>query len=106
MRLGRADVRTERPLERARMFVVHVLGQGRLLQDPYSGLMHAMIFWGFLVITVMTADMLVTGVIPGLSLPWIERNPVFLVSLDTFEALVLVGIAMAFARRLIWRPRR
>src|SRR5919198_1037678 len=70
MRLGGPERRLDRPRERWLGVLKHVLGQGRLLSEPYSGVMHAMLFWGFLVITVMTTDMLLTGVIPGLSLPW------------------------------------
>ncbi len=106
MRLGRPTSRTDHPGERLALFLEHVVGQGRLLSEPYAGVMHALIFWGFCVITVMTADMLLTGLVPGLTIPWIEQNPVFLVSLETFEALVLIGVAMAFYRRLVGKPRR
>lgn len=106
MMLGRPDARTARPMERARLFALHVLGQGRLLEDPYSGIMHALIFWGFIVITVMTANMLVTGLVPGLRFPWLEESALFLITLETFQAAVLIGIAMALVRRLLWRPWR
>jgi Fe-S oxidoreductase/nitrate reductase gamma subunit len=106
MRLGGPERRLDRPRERWWGVLTHVLGQGRLLSEPYSGLMHAMLFWGFLVVTVMTADMLLTGVVPGLSIPWVEQSPLFLVTLETFQALVLAGLAMAFFRRLVSRPRR
>jgi Fe-S oxidoreductase/nitrate reductase gamma subunit len=106
LRLGGPARRTDRPLERTWGFVQHVLGQGRLLTEPYSGVMHALIFWGFLVITVMTAALLLTGLVPGLELPFISQNPVLLVAVETFQALVLVGLGLAFFRRLVLRPRR
>ena len=106
MCLGRSVSRTDRPLERAKGFAVHVLSQGRLLTEPYSGIMHALIFWGFIVITVVTVDMLLTGLIPGLELPLISRNPLLLVTVETFQAFVLLALGMAFLRRLVLRPRR
>ena len=106
LRLGGADPRFDQPAARAWGFAIHVLGQGRLLTEPYSGVMHALIFWGFLVITVMTASMLLSGLLPGLELPFISRNPVLLVVVETFQALVLAALAMAFFRRLALRPRR
>jgi Fe-S oxidoreductase/nitrate reductase gamma subunit len=106
MMLGRPEARRDHPGERLRSFLRHVVGQGRLLAEPYAGVMHAFIFWGFCVITVMTADMLLTGLVPGTSVPWVEQSPLFLVSLETFELLVLIGLAMAFHRRLVSRPRR
>src|SRR2546429_460503 len=101
MRLGGAARQWDRPLERTRGFVVHVLGQGRLLTEPYSGLMHAFIFWGFVVIPVMTVNLLLTGLVPGLELPFISRNPVLLVVVETFQAFVLCALGMAFFRRLV-----
>jgi Fe-S oxidoreductase/nitrate reductase gamma subunit len=106
LRLGGAAHRFDRPWERAKGFALHVLGQGRLLTEPYSGIMHALIFWGFVVITVMTVNLLATGLVPGLELPFISRNPVLLVAVETFQAFVLGALGMAFFRRLVLRPRR
>lgn len=106
MRLGAPATPTGRPLERARGVLLHVFGQGRLLTEPYGGVMHAFIFWGFIVITVMTVDVLLTGLIPGLQLPLISRNPVLLVVGETFQAFVLLALGLAFFRRLVLRPRR
>jgi Fe-S oxidoreductase/nitrate reductase gamma subunit len=106
MRLGGATRPWDRPLERTQGFIVHVLGQGRLLTEPYSGVMHALIFWGFLVITVMTVNLLLTGLIPGLELPFVSRNPVLLAAVETFQAFVLGALVMAYFRRLALRPAR
>src|SRR5919202_3602097 len=104
MRLGGPARPFDRPLERAKGFAVHVLGQGRLLEDPYSGVMHALIFWGFAVITIMTVNLLLTGLIPGLALPFISQNPAMLVTVETFQAFVLGALGMAFFRRIALRP--
>src|SRR4051794_15620119 len=47
LRAGTAENRLDRPLDRLSTFVVNVLGHGRLLTRPYSGIMHFFIFWGF-----------------------------------------------------------
>ena len=106
MRLGRPELRWDQPGERTRGFLRHVLGQGRMFQEPISGVMHALIFWGFIVITIMTVTMILTGLFPGLTVPFIERNPVFLVTLEVFQFLVLGAVGFAFFRRLVLQPRR
>jgi hypothetical protein len=106
MMLGAPEKRFDRPGERWRDFSRHVLGQGRLLTESYAGVMHALIFWGFLVITVNTAIMIVRGLLPFIPTLWLDRFPPFLVLLEAFELLVLVGVLMALRRRIEGRPLR
>jgi Fe-S oxidoreductase/nitrate reductase gamma subunit len=106
MMLGGPDDRGADPGARWRTFGQHVLAQGRLLTDSYSGWMHALIFWGFLVITLGTIEMLGKGLWSGFFIPVLDRNPAFLLALDLFQVLVLVGVGMALYRRLLWQPLR
>src|SRR5476649_1012463 len=50
LRSRRPDPRFNRIGERIKAFFVYVIGQGRLLRWPYAGVLHALIFWGFLVL--------------------------------------------------------
>ncbi len=106
MRLGGPDERWDELGGRVRVFLRDVLGQGRMFNDPYAGIMHALIFWGFLVVTVMTATFWVGGVIPSAPTWVVDQNPVFLVTLETFQAAVLVALGLAFLRRLLLHPNR
>jgi Fe-S oxidoreductase/nitrate reductase gamma subunit len=106
MMLGAPELRTDHPGERWQTFLRHVLGQGRLLADSYSGWMHALIFWGFIIITIGTVEMLGKGLWQGFFIPLLEHNPAFLLLLDIFQLLVLVGVGMALYRRLVWQPLR
>jgi len=68
---------------------------------------HLVIFWGFLIITIATVDIIVSGVIPGVSLhllPAIIYQPIYLL-VDVMNLAVLLMIAWAFTRRIIVRPR-
>ena len=49
VRKGHAETRSERLKERVKGFIEFVCFQKRLFQDAFPGLMHAFIFWGFLV---------------------------------------------------------
>ena len=67
---------------------------------------HLFIFWGFLIITVATADTIVSSAIHGLSLallPDIIYQPIYVV-IDCFNLIVLVMIIWAFIRRILVKP--
>ncbi len=68
---------------------------------------HLFIFWGFLIITIATVDILVSGVVPSISLhllPAILYQPLYAL-IDVMNLIVLLMIAWAIARRTIVKPR-
>ncbi|MDP7572439.1 MAG: respiratory nitrate reductase subunit gamma, partial [Myxococcota bacterium] len=99
---GKAD-RFDRLGERLRGLVSEVLGQRRLLRDPFAGVSHLLIFYGFGGLTVATALIALqewTGIhfLQGTFYLWYS-----LLS-DTAGILGLVGLGMAFWRRGVRRP--
>jgi len=67
---------------------------------------HLIIFWGFLIITIATVDVVVSGVWPGVSLallPDVIYRPLYLL-IDVMNVLVLAMVLWAIARRTIVRP--
>jgi Fe-S oxidoreductase len=83
-----------------------VLGQRKLFQRFVPGLMHALIFWGFLVL-FPTIFMAVVGVIDREStLPWLGHQGWFALLVDVFAVLVLCGVTTAFWIRKVQRPKR
>lgn len=68
---------------------------------------HLFIFWGFLIITVATVDIIVSGVLPGVSLrllPDLLYQPIYL-AIDIMNLVVLTMIGWAVTRRTIVKPR-
>ncbi|MBA3460244.1 MAG: (Fe-S)-binding protein [Deltaproteobacteria bacterium] len=68
---------------------------------------HLFIFWGFMIITIATADIIVSGVIPGLSLrllPDLLFKPLYGL-IDVFNLVVLMMVTWAVIRRTIVQPR-
>jgi Fe-S oxidoreductase len=104
MRLGRDEARIDHPWRRVRDELVVYLGQRKLLKRPYyvRGLAHAFIFWGFLIITIGTVDLLLDGIF-GFHVPGIG-SAVFAWTIDVFAVLVLASIAIAFVRRIRFAP--
>ena len=106
LRAARPAARTAEPGARARRELVQVLGQRKLFQKALPGVMHACIFWGFLVLFPTIVEAMIAIVDDGRSLPLIGEAPWFLFLVDLFATLVMVGIAIAFYIRKVQRPDR
>jgi len=91
---------------RLRNEAVIALGQRKLLQRLVPGLMHAFIFWGFIVLlpTILMAMIAIAD--RGETIPWLGRQGWFALLVDLFCVLVLAGVVTAVAIRKIQRPAR
>ncbi len=83
-----------------------VLGQRKLFQRALPGLMHACIFWGFLILLTTIVEALGQAIDPHFALPWVGHAGWLGLAQDVFATLVLVGIAIALWIRLVQRPER
>jgi len=106
LRLGWNEDRTQQLGKRIRDELVIYLLQRKLLKRPYwiRGIAHAFIFWGFIVITLGTTDLLTSGLF-GLRMPGAE-SAFFVWAVDVFAVLVLASIALALVRRVFIKPPR
>jgi Fe-S oxidoreductase len=91
---------------RAKAEAVVVIGQSKLLQRLVPGLMHALIFWGFLVLFPTIVIAMIGAVDPHSSLPWLGAQGWYALMVDMFAVLVLVGVVTAFLIRKVQRPAR
>jgi Fe-S oxidoreductase len=108
LRTGRPDARFDRLGERFKHTLVYAFGQKKMFDDPFAGLYHLLIFYGFLVVSIRTVTMVLEGLFAGWELPLLH-TPVghaYLFSKDVFEALVLVGLVFALWRRGVQRKER
>jgi Fe-S oxidoreductase len=112
VRLGKPVERFGDVPVRVRNEAVIVLGQRKLLQRLVPGLVHAAIFWGFLVLfpTILLA---MAGVVDrepwlphGAPLEWLASQGWFALLVDVFAVLVLAGVAAALWIRKVQRPKR
>jgi Fe-S oxidoreductase len=83
-----------------------VLGQRKLLQRLVPGLMHAFIFWGFLVLLPTILMAMIAAVDGHAELPWLGQQEWFGWLADIFCVLVLAGVATAVVIRKVVRPER
>jgi Fe-S oxidoreductase len=103
---AQAAQRTGDTPRRARNEATIVLGQRKLLQRIGPGLMHAFIFWGFLML-VPTIVIAMIGIVDKHStLPWLGHQGWYALLVDIFCVLVLVGVIAAVYIRKVQRPER
>jgi Fe-S oxidoreductase len=109
MRLGKPEGRTDNPTWRAWNVLKVGIAQTKILREPAAGLMHATIFWGFIVLTAGTVELLIAGVFPGFSYTRFLPATIYHgyeLSQDGFAVAVLGAIGFAYFRRLVLHPRR
>jgi Fe-S oxidoreductase/nitrate reductase gamma subunit len=82
--------------------------QTKMFKDARAGVMHFGIFWGFVLLTIGTANIVTGGIIETiLSVPVGGALWAAIGAMQNVVALiVLVSIGWAFARRLITKPKR
>lgn len=84
----------------------YVLGQKAVTRKKYIGTIHAIIFWGFIIISIGTLEQFASTLIPGASFEFLGHflYSALLYTQDFFTFAVLLGVLMAAHRRLIVRP--
>src|SRR5690348_12405423 len=109
MRIAGPDDRTNDPFVRLANVVKIGVAQTKIFRDPVAGAMHATIFWGFMVLTAGTVEILIQGVFSRFSYELMLPKPIYMLysmSQDGFALLVLGAIGFAFFRRLVLHPKR
>ncbi len=106
IRMGKPVARFDDLPARARAEAVVVIGQSKLLQRPLPGLMHAAIFWGFIVLLPTIAIAMIGVIDQHATLPWLGQQGWYAFLVDVFALLVLAGVITALVIRKVQRPRR
>jgi Fe-S oxidoreductase len=91
---------------RAKNELTIVLGQRKLLQRLGPGLIHAFIFWGFLVLAPTIVTAMIGIVDRHATFPWLGHQGWYAALVDLFAVLVLVGVLSALWIRKVVKPTR
>ena len=109
LRLGKPENRLDSPGRRTWNLITIGFAQTKILREWGAGLSHASVFWGFLVITAGTAEILVHGVWPGFSYQSVLPRPLwqlFMLSQEVFATIVMVAVSWLIWRRVMAPPKR
>ena len=110
MALEPAD-RTNHIKKRLENMVVFAMGQKRLVgrkKEWTSGMMHALIFWGFCVLSIRTITLFGEGYSSGFHLPLLGDHSIlgylYIALKDIVEGIVLLMVIYAIFRRMVLKP--
>jgi len=93
--------------DRLRTTLVVGIGQSKILRDTVAGPIHAMIFWGFLILLFSAAEMILEGLFGNASFSFL--GPIYsiiTILTDVFCVLIMLGTVMALWRRYVTKVRR
>ncbi|MFD2629319.1 heterodisulfide reductase-related iron-sulfur binding cluster [Oceanobacillus kapialis] len=99
IRLGKKSEFDREFKERFRRIGKIVFGQSKLLKDKKSGIIHVMMFYGFILVQFGAIDFIVRGVSPGNHLPFGIFYPGFVFFQELVTLMILVAVVWAFYRR-------
>ena len=99
--------------ERLKNMMILAMGQKRLVgrkKEWISGLMHALIFWGFCILSIRTLNLYGEGFAKGFHLPFMGDNFIlgylYIALKDIVVGIVLLMVIYAIFRRAVLKPER
>ena len=100
------QMRWDEPWKRLRSVLVNGLMQRRMVQREWRpGLMHAVIFLGFMALLLRKLQLIAIGYFEAASFPDAFGGP-FAAFKDAIEVAVILAVLYAFYRRFVSRPAR
>ncbi|HEX6313457.1 MAG TPA: (Fe-S)-binding protein, partial [Gemmatimonadaceae bacterium] len=109
LRIGTNEARWNDVPTRAWNLLSIGIAQRKILRDPVAGPLHALVFWGFVVLTLGSVEILAAGVFPQLAFRnWLPSGPyrLFVLSQEAFAIFVLVAVSVLLYRRIVVKPAR
>lgn len=109
IKLGRAENRTDHPDERLKTMLLVAFGQKKMFTNPLVGIMHFVIYLGFIIINIEILEIILDGILGThrLFAPYITAVYPFLIGVfEILAAGVLIVCVGFLARRFIARVSR
>lgn len=104
VRAGREGEKPDHTWARLSIALLYVFGQIKVLRSPAAGVPHAIIFYGFLAISLGTLNILWSALFDAPFLPAITESPYFVGSVDVFAVLVIIAVLASGYRRYVVKP--
>ena len=111
--LGKPENRFDKIGKRTWMMIRNAIFQLANFKRPkgdilYAGIMHFLIFWGFMILLLGEIEILAGGLVHGFTFKFLgyPLYNLFIFSQDLMAAAVLVAMIMSLARRFIEHPKK
>lgn len=110
LQIGKPDDRFKHVGQRVMNMLKIALGQSKIMRDPIAGVLHVMVFWGFLVLGIGLVEEILKGIFRDIiPISFTFLMPIYSIisiSQDVFAGLVLMAVILLLVRRWIVRPHR
>lgn len=107
LKIGKPENRLDNPSRRLKNVLTVAFGQNKLLREPAAGIMHFLIFWGFVVLLLAILETIGDGLHPGFNFSFIGAVYFPLTTLQDLLGLLVIGsVIFALYRRYIIQPKR
>jgi len=107
LKIGKPENRFDNIGKRLKNTIVYALFQKKLLRQKFAGILHASIYWGFLVLLIVILEGIIEGFFPDFSFVFLGGfYSVITCITDIFGAIVFVIALFSILRRFILTPKR
>lgn len=91
---------------RLNLLLENVVFHKKLLKDKKSGIMHVVMFYGFIILQFGAIELIVKGLVKGFELPFGSAHKYFSLMQEITVFLILAAVSYAFYRRYIEKLKR
>jgi Fe-S oxidoreductase len=91
---------------RLNLLLENVVFHKKLLKDKKSGVMHVVMFYGFIILQFGAVELIIKGLVKGFELPFGSAHKYFSLMQEITTFLILVAVAYAFYRRYVEKLKR
>ena len=108
IRLGKKIDRTDRPKERFKQMMLVAFGQSKMLNRPVAGIMHLIVYVGFIIINIEVLEIIIDGLF-GTHRVFDFLGSVYHWLIGSFEilaVLVIIAVSVFWIRRMAIRLPR
>jgi len=95
-------------VKRFSLMIEVAIAQSKMFRKPFTGILHALVFWGFLVILVGSIEMVIDGLFGterSLGILGLIHD-VFMASGDVFALIIILALVVFISRRVFFRIKR
>ena len=107
LKIGKPENRFDNVGKRIKNTIIYALFQKKLLRQKFAGILHASIYWGFLVLLIVILEGIIEGFFPDFSFVFLGGFYSMITCItDIFGAIVFVIALFSILRRFIFTPKR